>query len=110
MDSNKRPDFVFPSVTAYMNAAFPASHLRMLAVKSTVRERWRQILEEADRVETKHLLTLQEGVSEGQFSAMQEAGVHLVVPEGLHERYPRPVRPYLQTLESFIGEVRALKP
>ena len=110
VDANKRPDFVFPSVTAYGNAAFPASHLRMLAVKSTVRERWRQILEEADRIKTKHLLTLQEGVSESQFSAMQEAGVHLVVPEGLHDRYPKPVRPYLQTLESFIGEVRALQP
>ena len=78
----------------------------MLAVKSTVRERWKQILEEAPKVRHKHLLTLQEGVSEKQFTTMWDAGVRLVVPSILHKRYPRAVRPHLQTLESFIAEVR----
>lgn len=109
VDSNSHPDFIFPSVDAYEDAAFPAGRLRMLAAKSTVRERWRQVLEEADRIETKHLLTVQEGVSESQFSSMQDAGVQLVVPERLHTRYPKAVRPHLQSLESFIGDIRALR-
>jgi hypothetical protein len=57
----------------------------MLAAKTTCKDRWRQILNEADRIPAKHLLTLQEGVSEGQFREMNDAGVRLVVPRALHD-------------------------
>jgi hypothetical protein len=107
-DPGKRPDFLFPSQAAYRNAAFPASSLRMLAVKTTCKDRWRQILNEANRVATKHLLTLQEGVSENQFREMTEAGVRLVVPEGLHRSYPPAVKPGLMTLGAFLLEVRGI--
>ena len=83
-DPGKRgPDFLFPSSAAYADGAFPANRLRMLAVKTTCKDRWRQILTEADRITTKHLLTLQEGVSEKQFQEMVGEGVQLVVPEPL---------------------------
>ncbi len=82
----------------------------MLAVKSTMRERWRQILEEAVRINRKHLLTLQRGVSAKQFEAIQEAGIQLVVPERLQSSYRKDIQPHLQTLESFLGDVRALRP
>jgi hypothetical protein len=39
---------------------------------------------------------------------MTQAGVQLVVPSGLFEKFPRAVQPHLQTLESFIGDVRLL--
>lgn len=106
IEGNKRPDFLFPNVEAYSNLAFPASRLRMLASKTTCKDRWRQIINEADRIQTKHLLTLQEGVSQAQFNEMTEAGVRLVVPAGLHDSYPENVRPHLMTLEEFIGDVR----
>lgn len=108
-EPGKRPDFLFPSVAAYKDTAFPVSRLRMLAVKTTCKDRWRQILNEADRITEKHLLTLQEGVSEGQFKEMTDAGVRLVIPAPLVEAYPKAVQPHLQTLESFIGDVRLLK-
>lgn len=107
-EDGKTPDFLFPSVASYHDPAFPADRLRMLAVKTTCRDRWRQILNEADRIPMKHLLTLQEGVSETQFREMTNAGVQLVVPAGLAETFPKDVRPHLQTLESFIGDVRLL--
>jgi hypothetical protein len=107
-DPGKRPDFLFPSETHYKNAAFPDSGLRMLAVKTTCRDRWRQVLNEADRIATKHLLTLQEGVSEGQFREMTHAKIQLVVPEPLISKFPKGVQPHLQTLESFIGDIRLL--
>lgn len=107
-DPGKRPDFLFPSQTAYKDSAFPAKRLRMLAVKTTCKDRWRQILNEASRIERKHLLTLQEGVSEGQFREMSEAGVQLVVPAQLRNAYPSTIQQHLQTLESFIGDVRLL--
>ncbi len=107
-DPGRRPDFLFPSAEAYRNPAFPSSSLRMLAAKTTCKDRWRQILNEADRVPTKHLLTLQEGVSESQFREMTDAGVKLVVPKALHEAYPAAVRPGLMTLRDFLEEVRGL--
>ncbi len=107
-ENGKRPDFLFPSQAAYKNANYSANKLRMLAVKTTCKDRWRQILNEADRIGTKHLLTLQEGVSENQYKEMAQAGVKLVVPEPLIVRYPKKVQAELQTLESFMGDIRLL--
>lgn len=107
-ENGKKPDFLFPSQTAYQDASFPASNLRMLAVKTTCKERWRQILSEANRIQNKHLLTLQEGVSESQFQEMTNACIQLVVPAQRVESFPPAVRPHLQTLESFIADVRLL--
>lgn len=107
-EENKRPDFLFPSVSAYQDASYPSSRLRMLAVKRTLKDRWRQVLNEADRIGTKHLFTVQEGVSENQFREMQAANVKLVVPKSRHTKFPQSVRPHLQTLESFLGDVRLL--
>jgi hypothetical protein len=104
-EPGRRPDFLFPSEAAYRDPAFPAERLKLLAAKTTCRDRWRQILNEADRIPEKHLLTLQEGISESQFREMTEAGVRLVVPEGLVSRYPESIQPELTTLEAFIGSV-----
>ena len=109
-ESRRRPDFLFPNADAYHDPSFPTGKLRMLAVKTSLKDRWRQVLQEAERIETKHLLTLDQGVSENQFREIDRAGIRLVAPEPLHDRYPRPVRPHLQTLESFLGDIRLLAP
>lgn len=107
-ERGNKPDFLFPSEAAYKDGSFPADRLRMLAVKTTCKDRWRQILDEAERIPAKHLLTLQEGVSESQFQQMVQAQVQLVVPSKLTTKFPQSIRPHLQTLESFIGDVRLL--
>ena len=109
-EGKKQPDFLFPSAEAYRRSDFPASRLRMLAVKTTCKDRWRQILNEADRIDRKHLLTLQEGVSQTQFREMNEANVQLVIPRPLIGKFPNEVQPHLLTLESFIADVRLLRP
>lgn len=81
----------------------------MLGVKTTVRDRWRQVISEADRIDQKHLLTVQEGVSENQFEEMRVAGIQLVVPRSLIASYPRSIQTRLRTLEEFIGDVRMLR-
>lgn len=96
---------MFPSQAHYRDPAFPDDRLRMLAVKTTCRDRWRQILNEADRIPTKHLLTVQEGVSDSQFREMKESGVQLVVPSRLWTHYPAAVRPELVSLRDFIAAV-----
>lgn len=103
--SRKLPDFLFPSQKAYLDLSYPAGKLRMLAVKTSCKDRWRQILNEADRIPVKHLLTLQEGVSKDQFREMKQAGVVLVVPQPLHVKFPREIRAELLTLKQFLGEV-----
>lgn len=107
-EGNKKPDFLFPSAEAYHDAEFPAENLRMLAVKTTCKDRWRQILNEANRISPVHLFTLQEGVSQAQYREMQAEGVRLVVPSSLHKKYPEAVREELMTLGAFIAELTGL--
>jgi hypothetical protein len=108
IEVNKRPDFLFPSQAAYDDKSFPDAKLRMLAAKTTCKDRWRQIINEADRIKLKHLITLQEGVSEAQFREMQEAGVQLIVPKDVQDSYPKEVKPHLLTFESFLADLRLL--
>ena len=107
-DLDKKPDFLFPSEKAYKDKSFSKAKLRMLAVKTTCRDRWRQVINEADRIKIKHLLTLQEGISKNQFKEMAKANIKLVVPATLIAFYPKVVQPHLQNLESFIGDIRLL--
>ena len=109
-EPGKRPDFLFPSAKAYGDAAFPRDRLKMLAVKTTCRDRWRQILNEADRIPTKHLLTLQEGVSPTQFQEMRSAGVRLVVPTSVHRAYQGDIKGEILDLATFIREARTSLP
>jgi hypothetical protein len=99
----KRPDFLFPSANRYRDGGSP---LWMLAAKTTCKDRWRQILNEAQRVPIKHLATLQEGVSINQYQEMRDAGVRLVVPAPLHKRFPELVRGELIDLRAFVGTVK----
>ena len=107
-ERNKKPDFLFPSEEAYQDKNWNEKELRMLAVKTTCKDRWRQILNEANRIKKIHLFTLQEGVSENQFMEMQDSNVVLVVPEPLHNKYPSAIRNKIMTLQEFINEMKLL--
>ncbi|MAN66487.1 type II restriction endonuclease [uncultured Hyphomonas sp.] len=106
IEGNKKPDFLFPSVKRYNDGSFPAERLTILAAKTTCKDRWRQILNEADRVPTKHLLTLQEGVSINQYEEMSRSGVRLVVPKKLHKKYPSKIRSEIMTLAEFMTHIK----
>ena len=108
-EGKRTPDFIFPSIRHYQDAQWPESKLRLLAAKTTCKDRWRQILNEAARIRVKHLLTLQEGVAENQFLEMKEEGVQLVIPAGLIKAYAESVQDELITLETFIREVTSLE-
>lgn len=107
-EGNKKPDFLFPSVCAYHDKGYPRHKLRMLGVKTTCKDRWRQILNEADAIPRKHLITLQEGLSVNQFNEMDSAGVTLVVPtKALRKKYPDEIRDRILSLEKFIAEAKS---
>ena len=56
----------------------------------------------------RHLLTLQEGVSETQFRLIRTAGIKLVIPEGGKDKFAPNIRTELQSVESFMTELRTL--
>ncbi len=97
-----KPDFLFPGGAEYQNPAFPSSLLTMLGVKTTCKDRWRQVLSEADRIHDKHLLTLEPGISQNQIKEMQLRKLQLVIPSPLHETYDRTQQNWLMKLKDFI--------
>lgn len=105
-EGNKKPDFLFPNVKAYLNPKFDDRKLVVLASKTTCKDRWRQVLNEADRVKTKHLFTLQQGISQNQLEEMYKYNVRLVVPEPYLKSFPKEFRKRILTLETFISYIR----
>lgn len=107
-EGNKKPDFVFPSGIAYHDSAYPADKLIILAAKTTCKDRWRQILTEADRVRghTHYLVTLQQGISPAQLAEMQGDRVQLVVPKEYIKAYPPEYRDAIWSLKRFIDYTR----
>jgi type II restriction enzyme len=83
------PDILIPSIEAYNDKRFPVEKLCMVGVKTTCKDRWRQVLKEGKRVPAKHILTMQRGISSKQLLEMKLASVTLIVPEALHKEYPK---------------------
>jgi hypothetical protein len=108
-ERSSRPDFVFPGINAYRDVGFPHERLTMLGVKSTCKDRWRQILSEADRVPVKHLLTLEPGISTAQTEEMRSRRVALVIPASLHGTFSPPQREELLTLSAFLSLLHSRK-
>lgn len=104
-EGNKKPDFIFPSENDYHDSTFPPELLTFLGAKTTCKDRWRQILNEADRIENKHLLTLQQGISKNQLQEMEQNKVTLVVPKDYVSSFPLEFRPKILNLELFLKMV-----
>jgi hypothetical protein len=100
-EKNLKPDFIFPGISHYHNTTFPQARLTMLASKSTCKDRWRQILNEAARIPHKHLLTLEPSISENQTDEMKAERVQLVLPRGLHSTYTDAQQAWLMTVADF---------
>jgi hypothetical protein len=100
------PDIIIPSASAYMDTSYPTDKLFMLGIKTTCKDRWRQILNEATRIHKKHLFTLQPGISSRQIKSMLQAEIILVVPQGLHSCYPPELEDVILNFESFISDIK----
>lgn len=105
-ENNKKPDFLFPNSECYHNWEFPAEDLSVLGAKTTCKDRWRQVINEADRVEEKYLFTLQQGISRNQLKEMADERVRLVVPKSHVDSFPKEYRESIATLSSFINIVK----
>ncbi len=101
-EQNKKPDFIFPNIELYHKIEFPGDEITFLAVKTTCKDRWRQILNEADKVKIKYLFTLQQGISLKQLKEMDKYNVKLVVPEKYRQDYPKEFIPKIDNLDMYI--------
>lgn len=105
-EDNKKPDFLFPNGKCYHNLLFPADNLIVLGAKTTCKDRWRQVLTEADRVNIKFLFTLQQGISKNQLKEMHDSHLKLVVPHKYITSFPQEYQSELFDLAGFIQMVR----
>lgn len=105
-ENKSKPDFLFPGAAEYHDPDFPATSLTMLGVKSTLKDRWRQVLAEADRIEVKHLLTFEASISTSQTDEMRDRKLQLVVPERLRVSYTPLQQAWLWNVGAFIDLVR----
>lgn len=101
-----RPDCVIPNQNSYFDTAYPLKKLFVVGVKTTCKDRWRQVLREGRRQPTKHILTIQPGISANQLIEMRDANVTLVVPKTLHDKFPKVDGMPIVTIERFISSVR----
>lgn len=99
-------DFLFPGAAAYHDADYPEERLTMLASKSSLKDRWRQVLPEANRIWPKHLATLEPSISLAQTDQMQAERVQLVIPRPIHETFQDEQRDWLMTISDFATLVR----
>ena len=105
-ENKSKPDFIFPSIGSYKDYRFPVQYLTMLGAKTTAKDRWRQVLEEADQIERKHLITLEGAISENQTNEMKSRNLQLVVPKGIHKTFTGSQRSWLYSVADFIREVK----
>lgn len=105
-ENNERPDFIFPSAGAYHDSAFPDERLRMLGVKFTLKDRWRQVLNEAVRIKHKHLLTMDAAITGSGFRSMAASDLTVVIPDTIRRTYPTAQRSGISTVRDFIALLR----
>ena len=105
-ENKAKPDFIFPNIESYHSQEFPSSYLTMSGVKSTCKDRWRQVLSEAARIEKKHLITLEPGISENQTNEMIANNLQLVIPQELHLTYKSTQQEWLVNVQEFLDFVK----
>jgi EcoRII C terminal len=103
-------DFMIPSCASYNDTTYPSERLRLVSAKSTLKERWTEVVPEATRVREKYVLTLDKSLTDPVIRAMRAEAVRPFIPSGyLDEAYAtRPTRPLLGTIAQLLGELRAV--
>lgn len=75
-----KPDFILPSGDVYLSAEKRSDLCIILTLKTTLRERWRQVISESTGCPI-FLATLDESIPSSTLGKLQEKGITLIVPE-----------------------------
>lgn len=101
------PDFLFPGIKQYTDLQYPTAGLAVLAAKTSLRERWAQVGDEAHRIPRKHILTLEKSVPQSKTDRMQGIAIQLVVPRPYQTGYSPSQLSWLQDVSGFFDELRS---
>ena len=110
-EPGETPDFVMPGCAEYHDVTYPEARLRMVACKTTAKERWRQVLHEAARVPEKYMLTLDPDLTDSTLQTMANAAVFAFMPRDLLDLHygsapdpiaPRPVGSLIELLREVL--------
>ena len=104
IDGKVQPDILIPGKKQYIDPAYPVNKLYVIGIKRTCKDRWRQVLSEAKRIPTKHILTVQPSISVAQLKEMHVKHVNLIVPKRLQIAYPTTAITILD-LKTFVDSV-----
>ena len=106
-EGNSKPDYLFPNIEAYHDETFDVAKLTLLGVKTTAKDRWRQVLAEGAKILNKHLITLEPAISIAQTTEMTNNDLTLVIPTPVQEKYKPEQLEYIISLKQFIEIVKA---
>ena len=101
-ENNSRPDFIFPGSVEYHDPAVGSPPLRMLGAKTTCKDRWRQVLTEAQKIPNKHLFTLETALTANQLQEMNASSLTIVSTPDVLLTYPAASSGWTMTLSQFI--------
>lgn len=108
----RRPDFVMPDLEQLHNRRRAREDALVLAAKTTLRERWKQVSGERLNCDV-FLATVDDRVAATSILEMAEAGIRLVVPESLKtsdETHYKGQSNVLSFREFFDKETRQFRP
>lgn len=108
-ENRQKPDFLFPGQAEYVDLAFPSAKLVMLGAKSTIKERWGQVLKEADRIKIKHLATINPKIPLSQIQEMKIKGVRLVLPREIFGFFKVELHPEFLSVSDFIAHLKSIQ-
>ena len=101
-ENNSRPDFIFPGSVEYHDPDVGSPPLRMLGAKTTCKDRWRQVLTEAQKIPNKHLFTLETALTANQLQEMNASSLTIVSTPDVLLTYPAASSGWTMTLSQFI--------
>lgn len=105
-EKGKKPDYIFPNSDNYFDPSFDTKRLTMLAAKSSCKDRWSQVLPEAERIKQKHLLTLEPAIAEPTTDTMRASSLQLIVPKEIQRTYKKTQQEWLWNVEDFLNMVK----
>jgi hypothetical protein len=113
-ENAKKLDFMLPNGFLYHRLGIPPALLIALGAKTTCKDRWRQVLSEADQIPDKHLITLEANISGKQLDEMAGKRMRLVIPKPRHWAFqskhpgndPLTVADFLALAKSREGDLR----
>ena len=107
-ENNNKPDFIFPGVEQYHDSGFDKKKLVMLAAKTSLRDRWRQIIPEANNIHIKHLITLEPSISKNQTNQIFAKDIILVIPKEIQSTFNKSQNNKIIDLNFFINYTKSL--